>query len=644
MADSPRTASCPSCGAPLRFRGATSIVAVCQFCKATLVREGAKLENIGKQAELLEDQSPIRIGADGKHRGIGFTVVGRIQYKYGAGVWNEWHVLMADGKSAWLSDASREYMITYLQPPAQVPAFEELRPGQAVRIGKAAYTAMDMEAADVVAGEGELPFKFMSGWKAPVADLRGEGNAFATIDYSEQPPHIYVGEKLPFDQFHFSGLRDPDRIGFTQGRALAFKCGGCGAPVESHLTTSEVVACGSCGTLTDVTKGVGEVVQKVEKHKKQFKPSIALGTTGTHKNVKYEFVGLMRRGIVVDGERYEWVEYLLHNVERGYAWVSEYQGHFSFIQNAAEVPKAMSFTAGKPRVKYLGRTFTHFQKSQPTVTYLAGEFYWQVRYGDRCEAEDYVSPPYILSSEKTGNELTWSSGEYVEGPELWKAFKLPGKPPQPVGVAPNQPSPYQGRVTRYWAAFGAFVVLGLLVLAVVQALNKSTRPAPVSFQAKATEKTHVVSPVFNIRGFLDGPVTVKTHSNVTDTWLALDLKLTEADTGRAYGLRRQLGYQTVAGTQDGSQDDVGQFDSIPPGRYTLTVDAAAGASPTQYPPPTYKGTVELYRSSPSWASFWILAGFLVLWPVAAWSRASAFETRRWSESDYSSGSSGDDDD
>src|SRR6185295_1820419 len=157
-----------------------------------------KIEDIGKQADLLEDQSPLRIGADGKHKGIGFTIVGRIQYRYGAGVWNEWHVLMADGKSAWLSDASREYMMTYLQPPAVVPKFEELRPGQKLRIGKNEYTAMDMEAAEVVAGEGELPFKFMSGWKAPVADLRGEGNLFATIDYSDEPPHIYVGEKLPF--------------------------------------------------------------------------------------------------------------------------------------------------------------------------------------------------------------------------------------------------------------------------------------------------------------------------------------------------------------------------------------------------------------------------------------------------------------
>ena len=118
-----RKVACPSCGAPVRFRGATSIVSVCAFCKSTLVREGVRLENIGKQAELLEDHSPIRIGTDGRHRGVGFNVVGRIQFAYPDGVWNEWHVLFPGGKSAWLSDASREYSITYLVPPQPVPAF-----------------------------------------------------------------------------------------------------------------------------------------------------------------------------------------------------------------------------------------------------------------------------------------------------------------------------------------------------------------------------------------------------------------------------------------------------------------------------------------------------------------------------------------
>ena len=37
--------------------------------------------------------------------------------------------------------------------------------------------------------------------------------------------------------------------------------------------------------------------------------------------MRYEVVGFMRRTVRVDNIPYSWGEYLLHNVERGYAWV-----------------------------------------------------------------------------------------------------------------------------------------------------------------------------------------------------------------------------------------------------------------------------------------------------------------------------------
>jgi hypothetical protein len=188
-------------------------------------------------------------------------------------------------------------------------------------------------------------------------------------------------------------------------------------------------------------------------------------------------------------------------------------------------------------------------------------------------------------------------------------------------------------------AFLAFVAIGIVTQVIMAGFNRASRPPPITFEAKPTEKTHVVSPVFKIGGLLNGPVTVRTQSNVQDTWLLLDLTLTDADNGRAYGLKRQLGYSVVAGTQDGSQDDVGEFPAVPPGRYTLAIDASAGTSTKFYPPPAFKGTIETYRSSVGWSNFWLLAGVLILWPIAAWSRASSFESRRWSESDYSGGSS-----
>ena len=39
-------ASCPSCAAPVKFRGASSVVAVCAYCQSTLLRDGARLEDI----------------------------------------------------------------------------------------------------------------------------------------------------------------------------------------------------------------------------------------------------------------------------------------------------------------------------------------------------------------------------------------------------------------------------------------------------------------------------------------------------------------------------------------------------------------------------------------------------------------------
>jgi hypothetical protein len=640
-----RTAACPSCGGPLRFRGATSVVAVCAYCRATVAREGARLEDIGRQADLLPDASPLQLGVTGRHRGEPFTLVGRIQYRYGAGLWNEWHALFDRGKSGWLSDANAEYTIAYLAPPATVPAFEALKPGDLVNLAGDAYAVTNLETAEVVAGEGELPFRFASGWKAPVADLRGPGTRFATLDYSDDVPHVYLGEKLPFDTFGFAGLRDPDRPLQPGGRAIAFKCAGCGAPIGKHVAASEVVACASCGSVTDVTGTAGEIVQRNERSEREVELTIPLGTTGTWRGAKYEVVGALRREIVVDGAKYQWTEYLLHNLTAGYLWISEYEGHFSVIKAAAEIPKVKVGLMGRPEARYLGRTFRHFQRAKADVAWLAGEFNWRVKRGDRCVVNDYVDPPLILSSESTDNEITWSLGEYVEPEALWKAFSLPGKPPSREGVAANQPSPHAGRSRPYWLVFAAFVVVALAAQFGFMVLNSGPRPPAVQFAVREGEAARTVSPVFELRGTFDGPVTVRASTNATRSWVALDLQLTEVGTGRAWRLERQAGYRLIGSVLDGATDDVAEIASLPPGRYTLAIDARAGSSTAPAAgraPATVTGVVHVRRPATGWSNFVLLAGFLLLWPVVQWGRARSFESRRWAESDYAPGS-GDDD-
>lgn len=642
-----RTASCPSCGGALRFRGATSIVAVCAYCRSTLVREGARLEDVGKQADLLPDASLLQLGATGRHRGESFKLVGRIQYRYGAGLWNEWHALFDRGKGAWLSDANGEHTIAYLAPPTAVPAFADLRPGATVALVGDTYTVTNLEHARVVAGEGELPFRFTAGWEAPVADLRGPGTRFATIDYSEDVPHIYVGERLPFDTFGFAGLRDPDRPVEPGARAIAFKCAGCGAPIEKHVAATEVVACGSCGSVTDVTGTAGEIVQKNERSGKEADLTIPLGTSGTWHGARYEAVGALRREIVVDGARYRWTEYLLHNLTAGYLWISEYNGHFSVVKAAAEVPKAKIGLLGRPEARYLGRTFRHFQRATADVVWLAGEFNWRVKRGDRCAVDDYVAPPLILSSESTDNEITWSLGEYTDSALLWKAFSLPGRPWTRIGVAPNQPAPLAGRAHLYWLVFFAFLLLGTLAQFGFMALNAASNPPTVPFHVDVGGTSRATSEPFEVGGVFAGPVTVRTSANASGSWLVLGMQFTEVASGRSWRLDRQLGYRGVGAERDGGTVDVAEIASLPPGRYTLAIDARSGPftgrpGDAQYDRVT--GGVHVKRNAVPWSNFFLLAGFLFLWPLGIWMKHRAFEARRWAESDYVIEPGGSDDD
>ena len=56
--------TCPSCAAPVKFRSASSVVAVCEYCTSTLVRNGEVLENIGRMAALQDDPTLIQIGTE----------------------------------------------------------------------------------------------------------------------------------------------------------------------------------------------------------------------------------------------------------------------------------------------------------------------------------------------------------------------------------------------------------------------------------------------------------------------------------------------------------------------------------------------------------------------------------------------------
>jgi uncharacterized protein DUF4178 len=207
-----REVSCPGCGAAVKFVSAASLLAVCGYCRATLLRRDLDVERIGTMAELVTDATLVQLGAEGVYRSTHFAVVGRIQVRYDEGGWNEWYLVFDDGRAGWLGEAAGEYTVSFETPlPERAPAWEALRAGTTLTLAGTAYEVTDVRRARVVGGEGELPFRVEGGYETAAADLRTDGTRFATLDYSErESPRFYVGEVVDFSALALRGLRELD--------------------------------------------------------------------------------------------------------------------------------------------------------------------------------------------------------------------------------------------------------------------------------------------------------------------------------------------------------------------------------------------------------------------------------------------------
>ncbi len=201
--------NCPNCGAPVTFRWSSAVQTTCEFCHSILVRTDVDLKKVGEVADLPADASPIQIGSEGAFGNESFVVIGRILYEYEQGGWNEWHIVYNDGSSGWLSDAQLEYDVSRLkQLAAALPPANELTRGRKFQWDGNVYEVTSYTKAHYKGVQGELPFEYWDKSDLVFADLRTTGGEFATIDYSENPPLLFLGRAVEFDDLHLKNLRD----------------------------------------------------------------------------------------------------------------------------------------------------------------------------------------------------------------------------------------------------------------------------------------------------------------------------------------------------------------------------------------------------------------------------------------------------
>jgi hypothetical protein len=430
-------AACPNCGAPVDFRSPASAFAVCSFCNSTIVRDGDSLRKIGESAELFDDHSPLQLGASGKHQGAAFTLVGRLQYRYAEGTWNEWHALFDGGKSGWLSEDNGRYVVAFDAPLAgAAPSATSLRVGGSLALAGQNWTVASVVAAKLIAAQGELPFVPNLARGFVISDLRNTQGEVATLDYGDpSSPRWSVGRSVALSELAMIGLAE---VAEKTLSARGIQCPNCGAALEIKLTTTQSIVCHQCGSVVDVSQGVGGDLAHYSQEYHGTPPLIPLGSVGALALTRgtvlpWQVVGYVERCEVSDGssgldaERSFWREYLLYNRIEGFAFLVDAQDGWSWTAPITGVPEAAA-----NGVQYQGALYRKLYDYTGMVTYVLGEFYWRVTKNQHTANSDYQgSGPAAskrLNREVTAGdgdaEIVWSVGENLGASQIMQAFKL----------------------------------------------------------------------------------------------------------------------------------------------------------------------------------------------------------------------------
>ncbi len=654
---SPVEISCPACGAPITFKIGSSIVTICDFCHSAVARGDRRVEDLGKVAELVETGSPLDVGLKGVYQNVPFELTGRAQLGHEAGgVWDEWYAAFEDGRWGWLAEAQGRFYMTFAQRmPGQslIPPFDALDLGEPVAALSSSIPLRVVEkgVARALGARGEIPYRLVPGESFEYADLSGPGGSFATIDYSDTPPQVYVGREVTLSDLGLAGAAPAEREA-RRVAAVQLSCPKCAGPLELRAPDhTERVTCPSCGSLLDVNQGRLKYLKALAPGR--VIPIIPIGAEGVFDGVPFTVIGFMQRSVEFEGVRYFWEEYLLYNPSVGFRWIVRSDDNWSFVQTVppGEVyehrKNKNSYTKGD-KAEFRSESYKLYQDATGKVEYVQGEFYWKVTEGEQARMADFIHPPRMLSKEESlfvhdqiegrgktsrSGEINWSLGTYLKPQEVESAFQLKTPLPRPGKVAPNQPFLHK-RIYKYWV----LLVLGMIAVGIaIMAISPRRKVFEQTFQLPPLNSAEESQIIFSdqpleLRAWQNVKVTAE--ANVDNSWVQVEGDLIDDSTNLAQGFTLLVEYyHGVDGGEswaEGGRSESTHISSLPAGRYTLALDVTWEK---WQQPQALKITVE--QGVPRILYLILAIVIISLLPMLVAIYQFGFEKRRWADSDYS---------
>lgn len=355
-----------------------------------------------------------------------------------------------------------------------------------------------------------------------------------------------------------------------------------------------------------------------------------LGEQGTIHGISYEVIGIQQKE---EQNQYasNWREYTLWNPDAGYAFLSEFDGHWIYLQNKAQHP--VLFGNNEKEFTFYGEPFQLFNSYSYKIISGRGESIGNSTGGIKTKVREYISPPEMWIEEKDENQINWLHAEHLDSQVLKKAFNKEYKLSR-SGVGAIQPTGFinPGKLI-------AVTALGFLLLLLLHVFNNQFKrneillDKEIFFPSNEQKVGLVTSPIKLVKP----QASIKLHiiAPVSNSWFFLEATARNTKTGKEYsveqGVEYYYGSDSEGSWSEGSKSADAYLTGVPAGEYVIELNATR----QPYSSGTDRYYLTITYDTPNYRNFWMAAILLLLWPAGKYISMNYYEKRRWSNSPYS---------
>lgn len=640
---------CPACSRNISFISAATNFRVCDSCGAVIRRTKNGQTETVKQPLVSYTADRIQPGTTGFFEGSRFTVTGRFQVWTDDVVFNYWTVCSDDQITEWLAEGYGMFAWMSLSPVQHdfIPdQLDRLQTGSLISFPGTREELLVEKKQKLLFADGEGEW-YMPDWGTEpyFIELAGmNGERYCVIYGGGEKIFLFSVKVVQRTDLSLNRLRETAETG------VAKACPKCGHEnILLAFPYSKSCACAACGTMYSI-KGK----DKIENHgiagKGYFNYNLRVGSTGSVDGIAYQVVGYTEKQ---DHSAYQskWREYTLYNRDTGFAFLSEYDGHWILLKEQWHAPVVKN--VNNKILLFDNLQFDIYNQYTCSVSEATGEFPADIFDNGSTACYEYVNPPWIWIMERDHHEgIRWFKGEHITGRTLARSF--PGiNIPYKVGVGAVQPTGISSRNLIKATA------IGLLLLALVYFISSAGKENRVLYSVDTpfpadTNKVSFVTEKFEF-GKNSSNVKFDITAGVSNSWFELAVTMVNAKSGKEYSLEKGVeyysGYEGGERWTEGGTHETAYFTRVPAGTYFFQLEGTREAAMTTGAALSYSfasvapsfGITITYDVSNE-RNFWLSVLLFLIYPVVTYIRNYYRESGRWSNSPFVVSNNTDNDD